>query len=422
MDRWVEHYAKLYGRGNTLTDTAYEAIETLTSMPELDEPPNELELSKVIDCLHTGKAPGLNSIPPEFIKCAKSTLLGPLHKLLCQCWEEGEVPQGSIRTRRTGVTVTTTGESPFWTLLVRSLLVWSSTDCRSLSRESQCGFRAERSTADMVVSLQRTATVHCIHWRHKSIWPCASSPRSDALPNCWPSSSHSARTWRVWCSLMELPLSPSVSASEWSRDAYLLPHCSAFSLLSSSNKPLAPLKKVSTSIPIQTESFSTSLGSRPRPRFRRCWSGTCLSQMMQLLFLTQNSNSRHSWTASLAPARTSGWPSVSKRPTWWPRMLNNRHPSQSIAACWMSSMSSLTWAPQWGTTSPWTLRSADALAKQPQLSPDCPNEFGKTKSWPLTPKQLCTEHASSAPSSMVASPGLFTLAKRDGSTHSTWGT
>ena len=113
MDRWVEHYAKLYGRGNTLTDTAYEAIETLTSMPELDEPPNELELSKAIDCLHTGKAPGLNSIPPEFIKCAKSTLLGPLHKLLCQCWEEGEVPQGSIRTRRTGVTVTTTGESPF---------------------------------------------------------------------------------------------------------------------------------------------------------------------------------------------------------------------------------------------------------------------------------------------------------------------
>ena len=152
---------------NTPTDTAHEAIETLPSMPELDEPPRELELSKAIDCLPTGKAPGLDSIPPEFIKCTKSTLLGPLHKLFCQCWEEGEVPQEmrdcnivmlyknkgdrSDCNNYKGISLLNIVGKVFARVVLNRLqkLV------KRVYPESQCGFRAEWSTADMVFSLQQ---------------------------------------------------------------------------------------------------------------------------------------------------------------------------------------------------------------------------------------------------------------------------
>ncbi|XP_037774604.1 uncharacterized protein LOC119571296, partial [Penaeus monodon] len=63
-------------------------------MEELDAPPSVDELSKAIDSLACGKAPGKDGIPPEVIKVGKKTaLLHHLHQLLQQCWEEGTVPQ-----------------------------------------------------------------------------------------------------------------------------------------------------------------------------------------------------------------------------------------------------------------------------------------------------------------------------------------
>ena len=62
-------------------------------MPELDEVPSIEELSKAIDRLPSGKAPGKESILAEVIMSNKSTLLVLLHKLLTQCWKEGSVPQ-----------------------------------------------------------------------------------------------------------------------------------------------------------------------------------------------------------------------------------------------------------------------------------------------------------------------------------------
>ena len=167
MDRWVEHYAELYSRENTITDAAYEAIETLPCMPELDEPPDELELGKAIDSLPTGKAPGLDGIPPDVIKCAKSTLLGPLHTLLCQCWREGEVPQEmrdcnivtlyknkgdrSDCNNYRGISLLSIVGKVFARVVLNRLQKLA----ERVYPESQCGFRAQRSTTDMVFSLRQ---------------------------------------------------------------------------------------------------------------------------------------------------------------------------------------------------------------------------------------------------------------------------
>ena len=87
LQRWVEHYLELYARQNIVTDTALNALPSLPVVEELDDLPTEGELSKAIDSLACGKAPGKDGIPPELLKQGKSTLLQPLHKLLCLCWE-----------------------------------------------------------------------------------------------------------------------------------------------------------------------------------------------------------------------------------------------------------------------------------------------------------------------------------------------
>ena len=93
VDRWVEHYSELYSRETVVHQSALDAIEDLPLMPELDEEPSIEELSKEIDRLSSGKAPGKDSIPTEVIKSGKSSLLVTLHKRVTQCWKKGPVPQ-----------------------------------------------------------------------------------------------------------------------------------------------------------------------------------------------------------------------------------------------------------------------------------------------------------------------------------------
>lgn len=68
LQRWVEHYLELYSTQNIVTDAALDALPGLPAMEELDEMPTLEELSKAIDNLACGKAPGLDSIPAEVLK------------------------------------------------------------------------------------------------------------------------------------------------------------------------------------------------------------------------------------------------------------------------------------------------------------------------------------------------------------------
>ena len=81
MERWVEHYSELYSRENSVVDSALDAIEPLPIMEDLDAEPTLEELSKAIDSLACGKAPGTDGIPPDLIKHCKSPAATRQHPL-----------------------------------------------------------------------------------------------------------------------------------------------------------------------------------------------------------------------------------------------------------------------------------------------------------------------------------------------------
>ena len=167
MSRWVEHYLELYSRENSVTQEALDAIEELPVLEELDSEPTTEELSNAIDALACGKAPGEDGIPPEIIKYGKPALLEPLHALLCLCWRDGKVPQDmrdakivtlyknkddrSDCNNYRGISLLSIIGKVFARVVLACLQVLA----ERVYLESQCGFRSERSTVDMIFSVRQ---------------------------------------------------------------------------------------------------------------------------------------------------------------------------------------------------------------------------------------------------------------------------
>eukprot|EP00106_Octopus_bimaculoides_P018631 XP_014786073.1 PREDICTED: uncharacterized protein LOC106880583 [Octopus bimaculoides] len=135
-------------------------------MCELDNLLSIAELTKAIDSQASCKAPGKDGIPSEIIKVDKNTaLLRHLHELLCQCWEEGTVPQDmrdaniitlyknkgdrGDRNNYHGISLLSTVGKTFARVILPRLQVLAS----RIYPESQCGFRRSRSTTDMIFSI-----------------------------------------------------------------------------------------------------------------------------------------------------------------------------------------------------------------------------------------------------------------------------
>ena len=91
----------------------------------------------------------------------------PLHEVLCQCWQEGAVPQ-DMRDSKIITLYKNKGErsdcnnyrgisllSIVGKVFARVILIRLQKLAERIYPESQCGFRAERSTIDMVFSLRQ---------------------------------------------------------------------------------------------------------------------------------------------------------------------------------------------------------------------------------------------------------------------------
>ena len=166
LERWVEHYSDLYSRKNIVSPSALDAVECLPTMEELDTEPTLEELSKAFDRLTSGKATGSDEIPPDLLKHCKTTLLHSLRVRLSQCWQEGAVPQNMrdakiitlFKNKRErsdcnnyrGISLLSVIGKGFAKVILMRLQKLA----ERVYPESQCGFRAGRSTIDMAFSLR----------------------------------------------------------------------------------------------------------------------------------------------------------------------------------------------------------------------------------------------------------------------------
>ena len=167
MERWVEHYSEQYSSENVVVSSVLDSIVSLPVMEELDTDPTQEELYKAIDSLTCGKAPDNDGIPPDLIKRCKNTLLQPLLDIPCQCLREGTLPQDmsdakivtlyknkgdrSDCNNYRGISLLSIVGKLFARVVVMRLQKLA----ERVYPESQCGFRAERSTVDMIFSLRK---------------------------------------------------------------------------------------------------------------------------------------------------------------------------------------------------------------------------------------------------------------------------
>ncbi len=156
----------LYATQNVVSNTALNATLDLSVLDELATEPTEEVLSKAIDCLSTGKAPGEDSILIEIMKNWKDALVQDLHELNLSVLEGGcgakrhSQCQDSNFLQNKGdhsdcnsyrrISLLSTVGKVFARVLFARLQVLAA----RVYPESQCGFGAGRSTIDMVFSVQ----------------------------------------------------------------------------------------------------------------------------------------------------------------------------------------------------------------------------------------------------------------------------
>ena len=167
LSRWSEHFGTLFGTDRVVQDSAVLRIPQQPVKADLDELPSMEEVTKAIEQLKRRKAAGIDGIPPEIWKDGGSALHSKLHELLVCCWEQSKLPKDlrdaviitlyknkgekSDCSNYRGITLLSIAGKILARVLLNRLLPIAEDHLP----ESQCGFRANRGTTDMVFVLRQ---------------------------------------------------------------------------------------------------------------------------------------------------------------------------------------------------------------------------------------------------------------------------
>ena len=168
MERWGELFSELYSRENVLLILALDAIEPLPTMEELDAIPILEELGKAIESLTCAKAPGNDGIPqtwsgtarPPFCSLYTTPFPSVRVKVVFHSQDTRDSKIVTLYKKKgdksdcnnfRGISLL----SIMGKLYARALLVHPQQLVERVYPESQYGFRAERSTEDMILSFRQ---------------------------------------------------------------------------------------------------------------------------------------------------------------------------------------------------------------------------------------------------------------------------
>ena len=168
LERWAEHFDSIVNCPPTINDEAIDWLPQVPFVETLDAVPTFEEIWKAIHLLNNSKAPDADSIPAEVYKESGTAVTEKLHQLFQLIWQHDTVPQdfkdasiiylykhkgnhqacdnhhGIPLLSITGKALARVPLNCFIVCLEKGPLP-----------ESQCGFRKECETVDMVFTARQ---------------------------------------------------------------------------------------------------------------------------------------------------------------------------------------------------------------------------------------------------------------------------
>jgi hypothetical protein len=168
LHRWAEHFEAVLNRPSQINQDAINSLPQVRTNEELDSQPSLPELEKAIEQLSNGKAPGADGIPAEIFKLLGGRTKAKLLKLFQTMWDQGTIPQDFKDTsvihlykrkgnrhvcdNHRGISLLCIAGKLLARLLLNRLIKHLED---GLLPESQCGFRKDRGTVDMIFAARQ---------------------------------------------------------------------------------------------------------------------------------------------------------------------------------------------------------------------------------------------------------------------------
>ena len=168
LKRWAEHFDSVLNRESAINDAAINRLPQIDVNENLELLPTEDEVHRAVNQLSNGKAPGPDAIPAEVYKKGGPAIITRLTELFQSMWEHGVVPQqlkdanvvhiykrkGNRQScdNHRGISLLSIAGKTLARVLLNRLLEHLES---GLLPESQCGFRAMRSTEDMIFAARQ---------------------------------------------------------------------------------------------------------------------------------------------------------------------------------------------------------------------------------------------------------------------------
>ncbi|XP_061884956.1 uncharacterized protein LOC133635724 [Entelurus aequoreus] len=168
VDRWAEHFQTLLNQPATPDLAVLDELPSYQTIEELDLPPTFSEVLAAIRSLKNNKTPGPDGIPAEILKQGGYLCTRAIFHYIADIWKRGAVPQQwrdanvvtiykgkgekSVCGNSRGISLLSAAGKVLAKVML-SRLIQSITE--HLLPESQCGFRKNRSTVDMIFTTRQ---------------------------------------------------------------------------------------------------------------------------------------------------------------------------------------------------------------------------------------------------------------------------
>ena len=163
LERWTEYLSGLLNHTNPIDPTCFDDLPVLPVINQLDETPTYEEIHKACLSLKNNKAPGPDGLPGEIFKYGGPALTSKLHDFISLFWTSELLPQTwkdpimtmtykrkGCKTRcenYRGISLLDVAGKILARVMLTRLI---NSPIMAVLPETQCGFRKDRSTSDMM--------------------------------------------------------------------------------------------------------------------------------------------------------------------------------------------------------------------------------------------------------------------------------